>query len=235
MPDDNLSEQARLIVLAAYGDPHQIPSRERLTAATDRLDAAVGALTKATALTAPDAAEVERACAALSSAATARADAEGAADALAGDRVQFLETSLEFRDRHGTQPCPVCAEGTLDDAWVARARAALTAEQDAASALRMARSAAHRARQALVALAREIDTPPAENAELTTIAAARLAYEAFSALPVDDDPALAEHVASTLPDLRTAYQALRAEAGSTLEAAHEAQTWLRALAPAVQP
>ena len=163
----------------------------------------------------------------MRSAARARADAEDAADALASDRVQFLETSLEFHGRHGTQTCPVCAEGTLDDDWVVRARAALAAEQDAASALRIARSGAHRARQVLVGLVRAVDAPPAEGAELTAIAAARIAYEAFSALPVDDDQALAEHVELALPELSTTYEALRAEAAAKLATIREAQEWLR--------
>jgi hypothetical protein len=141
---------------------------------------------------------------------------------------------LEFHDRHGTQPCPVCAKGTLDDEWVARARAALAAEQEAASALRVARSGAHRARQALTTLVREVDAPPAEDAGLTEIVAARVAYQSFSALPVDDDIALADRVARDLPELRTAYDALREAAAPKLAIAHEAQKWLQALAPTLE-
>ena len=232
MSDEQLSEQARVLVLAAYGNPDATPSRERLTIAMSRLDAEVETLDRhqAAALTAPDISDVERACAALCSAISAQVDAERAADALAADRVQFLETSLEFHDRHGTQPCPVCAKGTLDDEWVARARAALAAEQDAASALRVARSGAHRARQALTALVRAVDPPPAEDAGLTAIGAARVAYQSFSLLPVDDGIALAERVTREAPELRTAYDELREAVATKLEAAREAQKWLQALA-----
>jgi hypothetical protein len=227
--DDKLSEQARLVVLAAW---RNLPADDPLTVAMSRLDAEVQTLARhqAAALTAPDVDEVEQACAALRSAASAQADAEHAADALSADRVQFLETSLEFHDRHGTQPCPVCAKGTLDDEWVAQARAALAAEQDAASALRVARSGTHRARQALTAFVRTVDAPPAEDAGLTAIAAARIAYQSFSALPVDDDTALADCVARDLPELRTAYDALREAVAPKLAIVHEAQHWLRALA-----
>ena len=236
MADDNLSEQARLIVLAAYGDPAETPTRERLTAAANQLDAAVDtpAWHRAAALTTPVADEAERACTALRSAAGVRADAERTVDALAADRVQFLETSLEFHGRHGTQPCPVCAEGTLDEAWVGRARAALAAEQDAATGLRVARSGAHRARQTLVALVRAVEPPPDGDAELTTIAAARAGYDAFSALPVDDDAALADHVRQALPGLVAAYDALREEATAKLAAAREARDWVRTFAPTVE-
>jgi ABC-type hemin transport system ATPase subunit len=177
---------------------------------------------QAAALSVPEVDEVEQACTALRDAAAGQAEAEGAADTLAADRVQFLETSLEFHDRHGTQPCPVCAEGTLDDDWVQRARAALTAEQDAASSLRIARSAAHRARQTLVSLVRAVPAPPAEDGELLSIAAARVVYEAFSALPVDDDAGFADHVELALPDLRAAYDALRREAGGLINSRDDA-------------
>jgi hypothetical protein len=232
--DDDLGEQARLFIIAAWRD---LPADVPLTAVISRLDAEVETLARhqTAALTAPDVDEIEQACAALRSAATAQAAAERAADALSGDRVQFLETSLEFHDRHGTQPCPVCAEGTLDGEWVARARAALAAEKDAASALRVARSGAHRARQALTALVRAVDAPPPEDAGLTAIVSARLAYQSFSALSADDDTALADRVARELPELRTAYEALGEAAVRKLEITQEAQGWLRALASTLPP
>lgn len=93
---------------------------------------------QAAALTAPEADDIERACAALHSAATAYADAERVADVVAADRVAVLETALLFQEKHGTQPCPVCWEGTLDDDWLVRARAALADELEAAGALRTA-------------------------------------------------------------------------------------------------
>jgi hypothetical protein len=231
--DDDLGAQARMVV---HGVWRNLPADASLTEAMSRLDAQVDALARhrAAALTAPDCDEVERACAALRSAAGAQDDAERTADALSADRVQFLETSLEFHDRHGTQPCPVCATGTLDDDWVARARAALTAEQAAGSALRVARSGTHRARQALTALVRAVQAPPAEDAGLTAITTARVAYRSFSALPTDDDITLADHVARELPEVRMAYDALRTAAAAGLQTAREAQRWVQALASALR-
>jgi hypothetical protein len=225
--DDTLTEMARAVVLAAWRD---LPADAPLTDAVGRLDADVDVLARchAAALTAPDVDQVEQACAALRSAAIAQADAELTAGALSADRVQFLETSLEFHDRHGTQPCPVCAEGTLDGEWVARARAALAAEQDAASALRVARSRAHRARQALTALVGGVDAPPAEDVGLTAIAAARIAHQSFSTLSADDDTVIADRVAGEVPALRAAYEALREATAPRLENAREAQKWLQA-------
>ncbi len=227
--DDQLGAQVRMVVHGVWRD---LPADASPTEAMSRLDAQVKALAGhlSAALTAPDRDQVEQACAALRSAASAQDDAERTADALSADRVQFLETSLEFHDRHGTQPCPVCATGTLDDDWVALARTALAAEQEAGRALRVARSAAHRARHALTARVRAVEAPPAEEAGLTAITAARVAYQSFSALPVDDDLTLADHVARGLPDVCTAYEALRTAAGAGLRTAEEAQTWLRAFA-----
>ena len=223
--DDDLGAGARLVVSAAWGD---LPADAPLTAATERVDAQVELLERhhAAASTAPDANDVERACAAMRSAASGQVDAERVADALSADRIQFLETSLEFHARHGTQPCPVCAASALDDAWVLRARAALAAEKDAASALRVARSAAHRARQALTALVRAVQAPPAEDAGLAEIAAARVAHQSFATLPTDDDGALADHVAGALPELSAAYAALGTAAAAELHAARQARTWL---------
>ena len=226
--DDDLGARARLAVSAAW---HDLRADAPLTAATDRVDAQVDLLERhhAAASTAPNADDVERACAAMRSAASGQADAERVADALSADRVQFLETSLEFRDRHGTQPCPVCAASALDDEWVGRARAALAEEKDAASALRVARSAAHRARQALTALVRAVQAPPAEDAGLPEIVAARVAHQSFTTLPTDDDGALADHVAGALPELSAAYGALGTAAAAELAATREAQAWLNGL------
>ena len=226
--DDDLGARARLVVSVAWND---LPADAPLTAATERVDAQAELLERhqAAAKTAPAADDVERACAAMRSAASGQADAERVADALSADRIQFLETSLEFRDRHGTQPCPVCAASALDDEWVGRARTALAAEKDAASALRVARSAAHRARQALTALVRAVQAPPAEDAGLAEIVAARVAHQSFTTVPTDDDGALADHVARALPELAAAYDALGTAAAAELAATHEAQAWLQGL------
>jgi hypothetical protein len=166
----------------------------------------------------------------MCSAASGQAAAERVADALSADRIQFLETSLEFRDRHGTQPCPVCDASALDDAWVGRARAAMAQEKDAASALRVARSAAHRARQALTALVRAVQAPPAEDTGLPEIVAARVAHQSFTTLPTDDDTTLADHVAGTLGEISAAYGALGTAASTELAATREARAWLQGLA-----
>ncbi|GAB7066195.1 hypothetical protein H7J06_27275 [Mycobacterium hodleri] len=226
--EGELGASVRLVVSAAWRD---LPADAPLTDAIGRVDATVAALEHllAAASTAPAAAELEHARAALRSALDGQAAAQRVADALSADRIQFLETSLEFHDRHGTQPCPVCAASVLDDEWVVRARAALAAEKDAASALRVARSTAHRARQALTALVRGVQAPPADDAGLSEVVAARAAHQSFSVVAADGDDALAAHVAGALPQLRAAYDALGRAAAAELETARQAQTWLRGL------
>jgi len=226
--DDDLDAPARKVLSAAWRD---LPADAPPTDAIGRVDAIVAALQRqrAAAASVPDAADLERACAALRSAVDGQAAAARVADALSADRIQFLETSLEFHDRHGTQPCPVCAATALDDEWVVRARAALAGERDAASALRTARSTAHRARQGLTALVRGVQAPAVEDAGLPAVAEARSAHLSFSALPADGDDALAAHVAGTSRQLRAAYDALGQTAAAELAAARQAQSWLRAL------
>ncbi len=136
-------------------------------------------------------------------------------DALAADRAKLLEHGLTFHEQHGTQQCPVCGQGTLDDNWAVAARAALEQEQSAAQALTAARAATQQARSALVAVVRAVAPPPLAEAGLTTVVAAREAYEKFSKLPTDTDHALADHAAATLAPLQAAYKALRQEAPPT--------------------
>ena len=166
-------------------------------------------------LTAPTSDEVDDKCTALRQAAQSEHDEMQRSDALAADRSKLLEHGLTFHEQHGTQQCPVCGRGTLDDNWAVAARAALEQEQSAAQALTAARAATQQARSALVAVVRAVAPPPLAEAGLTTVVAAREAYEKFSKLPTDTDHALADHAAATLAPLQAAYKALRQEAPPT--------------------
>ncbi len=163
-------------------------------------------------LTAPTAEEAHDKCAALRSAADNERDETQRSDALAADRGRLLEMSLSFHDQHGDQQCPVCGRGTLDTNWAIAARAALEQDQSAARDLTASRAATRQARSALIGLIRDVQRPPLPDAVLTTLDAARAAYERFSEFPADDDLALADHVEETLPDLESAYAALRQQA-----------------------
>jgi DNA repair exonuclease SbcCD ATPase subunit len=138
-------------------------------------------------------------------------------NALAVDRARLLEGGIEFYNRHGDRPCPVCGEGSLDDKWALAARAELERELAAAGALKAARAAATQARSAVVSLVRSVPRPPSSGEDLSELPAAREAYERFAELAVDDDLALVDHVAATLPELDRAYSALRQEASSLIQ------------------
>ncbi|MES3664439.1 MULTISPECIES: AAA family ATPase [Mycobacterium] len=173
-------------------------------------------------LTSPSAEDSEIKYTALRSAAQALQAEVRRADALAADRAQLLESSLEFHDQHGDQLCPVCGQGILDQGWALAARAALERDQSALSDLTAARAEAQQARSAVVAMVRSVARPPLADAELSTIEAARAAYDVFAELPIGDDLALADHVQATLPALRTAYAALTQEASDLLQAREDA-------------
>ncbi|WP_412457665.1 recombinase RecF [Mycolicibacterium celeriflavum] len=163
-------------------------------------------------LTVPAARDIPATCAALRSAAQSEQDEARRSDALAADRARLLEHGLTFHADHGTQPCPVCGHGTLDDDWAVAARAALEQEQSAAQSLTAARAATRQARTALLAAVRAVSPPPLAEAGLNTLPAARAAYDAFAKLLVDDDIATADHFEKTLLPLQEAYTALREEA-----------------------
>ncbi|WP_407687368.1 AAA family ATPase [Mycobacterium sp. HUMS_1102779] len=173
-------------------------------------------------LLAPTAEEADPKCVALRSAAQAERREVLRVDALAADRAQLLESSLEFHHQHGDQPCPVCGRGTLDQDWALAARAALERDQSALRDLTAARAESQQARSALVAMVRSVARPPRADPDLGTLADARDAYERFAELPVGDDPGLADHVEAALPPLRAAYEALAQEAAELVKAREDA-------------
>ena len=94
---------------------------------------------------------------------------------------------LDFHEHFGDQKCPVCGHGTLDETWAVAARAALEQDQEAAQALKAARAATAQARSAVMAAVRDVQAPPPADSDLTTLDAARKAYDAFVKLPADGD------------------------------------------------
>lgn len=180
------------------------------------------AWTRAQRLTVPGDEEVALTCDALRSAADNEQEEAGRSDALAADRGRLLAMSLEFHDHHGDQKCPVCGHGNLTADWAVAARAALEQDQLAAQALTAARAATNQARSAVIKVVHEVDAPPVSDTELTTLPAARSAYEAFTALPADGHRALADHVQQALPPLREAYAALQQEAAAQIKACQDA-------------
>lgn len=173
-------------------------------------------------LIAPDPEDIALKCTALRSAAESERHEADRSDALAADRGQLLEKGLDFHEHFGDQKCPVCGHGTLDEAWAVAARAALEQDQEAAQALRGARAATAQARSAVIAAVRDVPAPPPPDPELTTLTAARQAYDAFVKMPTDGDIALAEHVTDTVGPLRETYSRLRQEVAELIQSRADA-------------
>jgi energy-coupling factor transporter ATP-binding protein EcfA2 len=167
-------------------------------------------------LSVPPAEDVALTLTALREAAASEQEEALNSDALAADRARLLEQGLDFHAQHGDQNCPVCGQGTLNEQWALAARAALERELTAASALSAARAATTQARSAVVALVRGVPRPPRSDEELTALDSAQQAWERFTALPVDDDASLADHVDATLPELERTYAALREQAAALI-------------------
>lgn len=220
-------------VLAAHEDPRSALALARVKKSKPDLEAVrpliVGAASVPVAweharqLSVPSAEEAGPKCAALRSAARAEQQEVQRVDALAADRAQLLESGLDFHGQHGDQLCPICGQGTLDERWALAARAALERAQSALSDLTAARAEAQQARSAVVAMVRSVARPPLSDAELSTIEAARAAYDAFAELPIGDDLALADHVGAALPALRAAYAKLTQEASDLAQ--ERADAW----------
>jgi ABC-type lipoprotein export system ATPase subunit len=222
-------------ILESHEDPRAATALAQVRKTKPNLDVVRPLITEGTAvsvpqawqraerLSAPDPDDIALKCTALRSADQSEQQEVERCDSLAADRAHLLELGLDFHQHFGDQKCPVCGHGTLDETWAVAARAALEQDQEAAQALKAARAATAQARSAVMAAVREVPAPPPADDELTTLAAARDAYDSFVKLPADGEIALADHVTDTLPPLREAYAQLRKEAAQLIQ--YRADAW----------
>ncbi|NHD16039.1 MULTISPECIES: AAA family ATPase [unclassified Actinopolyspora] len=144
--------------------------------------------------------------------------AELVGDSVSGaeQRSTLLHQALELHREHGDQPCPVCGQATLDAAWSARARQRLDADEQWIKTARQAREAVrHSAEQLRSLITRVPALPETTDLELDTLDRARRARQHW-ANPPERDSDLAEHVATSYPELAAACTALRDEAAARL-------------------
>ena len=135
---------------------------------------------------------------------------------VAARHADLLSQALAMHRDHGDRPCPVCGVGTLDTEWADRSMAALAAEQAELTELRAARDLLDRTRREAGDLVRGLPPlPSVSDSELTTLNDAVNARTAWLAAP-SDDLALADHLATALPPLESAYAALRDQATQLL-------------------
>jgi energy-coupling factor transporter ATP-binding protein EcfA2 len=178
----------------------------------------VASLRALTQIQSSDPASVARAADRLRAAVSAMADAGEAEAARRVARLDVRRQALRLHAEHGEQSCPVCNQGTLDDAWAETSRDLVAHEEAELEELTTAKEELNAARHALHSLVQRrpssTDRAPTEELE-TAVAAARVAWEAFESVP-DGDLALADHLELHVVDLAEAVASLRAEAAAAL-------------------
>ena len=163
----------------------------------------------------------------------------GTLAARSADLVTLIESSLQFHEKHGDGPCPVCGSaGALDAGWHARQKAQAGELREAARAVRDAQNLLKAGREAIKGLAQ----PPRKVLEAATalgLSAAevlRAAERAQSVVTRDDlntSEAIAE-IESAMAALGAAAAALKQQALAELgrredlwrPMAREIQAWL---------
>jgi recombinational DNA repair ATPase RecF len=136
----------------------------------------------------------------------------------------LLGQALEVHHEHGTVPCPVCGQGTLDDAWRAAAERRQAQATEDIRALTKARARLDRARTEARRLIASVPGSVRQVAiKLDTVAAAKTAYSSWTTVP-SGDLAMAEHIETCHAELTSAFDAVRVEAAETLKLRED--SWL---------
>lgn len=135
--------------------------------------------------------------------------------ALVERRTALLSAALDLHQDTGTTECPVCATGTLDEAWAVRAREQLAAEDAQLTELKEGRRDLGDARRAAVSLIDDLqDAPDIDGVELPSLAAYRSALTAAREVPGVHD--LADHLSRTLPAVLDAGEQVKKEAAAAV-------------------
>lgn len=215
--DDERAEHAAKLL----GKKGGAPLDEVLALATGSDDSAlhvVPALRALTQLDTPTLDEIAAAAARLRAAAQAVIAASGDVVGSTSQRVDLLQAALRFHEHVGDGQCPVCGEGTLDDAWAEQTRETIASTEESLNEYRAATRELKQARTAAadrIARLRAVDEVP--GVELAALAGYNEAVAAARQVP-DGDADLAAHLESTLTDVAAAADALRTQAGEAAKA-----------------
>ncbi len=160
----------------------------------------------------PQVADIERCAARLRAAAEALRRSEQGLAALTAERVDLLNSALDYHSRAGDADCPVCGSGRLDSGWADRARASVAEGEQSVADYRAAVAEVKSARTDAAELAGRLQPAPVvPGVALATRDAYNTAAEQARLLPVDDQEC-AVHLETTLLDGVATAEALRAEA-----------------------
>lgn len=215
LDDERAGAVASLLKKAA---PDTATIRELATGVTLPDRGIVASLRALTQLQSPDPSSIARAADRLRAAVSAMADAGEAEAARRVARLDVRRQALRLHAEHGEQSCPVCNQGTLDDAWAQTSRDLVVQEEAELEDLTTAQEELNAARQALrgLVLRRPASTDRAPTDDLeTAVGRARAAWDALETIP-DADLPLADHLELHAADLSEAVANLRAEAAAAL-------------------
>ncbi|WP_032375347.1 AAA family ATPase [Rhodococcoides fascians] len=167
-------------------------------------------------LTAPTLQRVDEVVENLRAAVANTADSAAEALSVVEQRNDLLDAALRLHTETGTINCPVCETGTLDDAWAEHSRAQLVEQNDKLAAYKQQRRALDVALRAATDLMNDIaDATAVEGVNLPSLQAYRDAVATARAVP-SNAAALAEHVASTVPEIIGSADSLRVEAADAI-------------------
>jgi hypothetical protein len=178
----------------------------------------IASLRALTQLQSPEPGHVATAASRLRAAVSAMATAGEAEAARRVARLDVRRQALQLHAEHGEQSCPVCNQGTLDDAWAQTSRDLVAHEESELRELSDARAELDAARKSLRAhmQRRPAPTDRAPTTELDmAVTNVRTAWEAFETAP-DGDLALADHLELHAEELAMAVGEARSAATATL-------------------
>jgi predicted ATPase len=221
-------DRARALLAALGRDDWGLEGAERIVARAEgdgAQDRELALLKQVAALPCPETAQIDGVIQALRDAAKALKATAGTLASRSKDLAEVLDRALQFHDRYGDGPCPVCGRpSALDPAWHDHQKDEVRRLRDAAREATVAQAAAETARRRAADLpvpradtlrkAKDVGLDPEE-------ALARL--EAWQArLAASDLDELAADVQRTVDPLRAALTALKTKAASEVQRREDA-------------
>lgn len=192
--------------------------RELATGVTMPDHGVVASLRALAQLESPDSASVGASADRLRAAVNAMANAGEAEATRRVARLDMRRQALRLHSDHGEQSCPVCSQGTLDEAWAEASRALVAHQEAELRELTGARAELDAARRVLCGLVQRrptvTDDAPSQDLE-AVIAQVRTTWEAFESVP-NGDLALADHLELHAEELASAVGAVRVTATAAL-------------------
>lgn len=216
-------ERASLALTLLRSRTTDVPALRQL--ATGTAEEGVGARIRAISdLMVPDAEECATAAQELTAAVANLAGIAAQIGETVQRRSNLLTAAITFHEHAGNQPCPVCAQGILDDSRVSILQDELARNTDDLGRLRGAddrRAAAERAARSLVVGVPAAMNVPVPDALVPRLSDLRAAWQLWADAPADD-LGLAGHLTAASAPVREALEVFRTAAAEHLGGLDEA-------------